>query len=145
MQAVEHDITRQLRTIDPTFEGECGSARLTHDLGRLGASDRVDAVAIAPPIDTAAQALGAAYVLRGSMLGGQIIARTLQDRLRLDRDCFTYLRPDGAAAGESWRAFTTRLNAFGHTASAADWDEAAETARALFRAFDAAFTDEDFA
>jgi len=145
IQPLEDTITRQLQLVDRTAVGDRASERLTHDLERLAASASVQPAALAPSIDTPAQAFGAAYVLRGSLLGGQIIARTLEDRLHLDRACFTYLRPDGTPAGEAWRAFTARLNDFGRSASIADWDDAASTARAMFRAFDAAFTDEDFA
>jgi heme oxygenase len=114
------------------------AVRLRHDLHALR-----EAAPTPPPIpidvpDLAA-GYGAAYVIEGSMLGGQHVALALERDLNLDRACLTYLRPPGTAAGPRWAAFVAALDAFGVRASAIEWRMAERTARTTFAAFTQAF------
>ena len=112
-----------------------GGARLRHDLAALGEPDAVAPVPDLPVIDTIAAAFGAAYVLQGSMLGGAIIARTLQLNSQIPGDSFTYLQPPGVSIGPVWRAFALRLDAFGGAASAAEHRAAIDAAQLTFAGF----------
>lgn len=62
------------------------------------------------PMADAAEALGSMYVLEGSTLGGQILARHVAARLGLDaaRGC-AYLRAYGGGVGPMWQGFRARL------------------------------------
>lgn len=54
--------------------------------------------------------LGACYVLEGSTLGGQLIARHLRERLGLDVElCGRYFRSYGAEVGAKWQGFREEL------------------------------------
>jgi heme oxygenase len=75
-------------------------------------------------------------------LGGAIIARTLQPNSQIPGDSFTYLAPPGVSVGPVWRAFTTRLDAFGSAASAADRRAAIDAAQRTFAGFAAAMARE---
>ncbi|SDX90217.1 biliverdin-producing heme oxygenase [Hymenobacter psychrophilus] len=61
-----------------------------------------------PPLDTRARLLGALYVLEGSTLGGQVIARQLA---AADITTRTYFAGRGAQTGPLWKSFTALLEA----------------------------------
>jgi heme oxygenase len=67
---------------------------------------------VRPPLATPAQALGALYVLEGSTLGGQVIARQLE-KVGLG-EARRYFTAYGALTGPRWQA-TCRLLAAGAT------------------------------
>lgn len=86
---------------------------LRRDLRALGVADlaslpRCDAP---PEWHTLAQAVGGAYVLEGSTLGGRVISRHVQQRFgaAVPR---AFLEGYGAGTGESWRAFRAALCRF---------------------------------
>jgi heme oxygenase len=113
-------------------------ARLRRDLSGLG--DAADVVLLATPnLASRAGAFGTAYVLEGSMLGGQHVAQALSRDLALDDAGLTYLRPPGVAIGPRWQAFVAALDAFGAAAPPADWRAAETAAAATFTAFTDAF------
>ena len=60
-------------------------------------------------------ALGSAYVMEGSTLGGQLIGRALAGAAWLPPSGLTYFPPYGAATGEMWRSFRAWADA--HAAS----------------------------
>lgn len=115
--------------------------RLRADLARLGA-DAPQTRPSAPALD-AAEAFGAAYVLRGSELGAPFIARALSERLRLDADAMTYLQPKHRA-GCAWPDFVAALDAFG-ARRREDRPRVLQSADATFGAFERAFAREGFA
>ena len=85
---------------------------LRRDLVHLGlAAEEVDALPVCrPPVPmtTWAEALGAMYVLEGSTLGGQVIARHVERTLRLDPregGCAYYASYGCDGVGPMWRAF----------------------------------------
>ena len=54
--------------------------------------------------------LGACYVIEGSTLGGQLVARHLRETLGLDTDvCGRYFRSYGAEVGTRWQGFRAEL------------------------------------
>lgn len=55
-------------------------------------------------------ALGSAYVLEGSTLGGRLIARALVDAPWRPPNGLRYFEPYGAEAGPRWRAFKAALD-----------------------------------
>jgi heme oxygenase len=135
--------------LQPLFDSTLGlrprAERLRHDLHSIGASIDVGEAPALPPVAGVAAALGAAYVLHGSLLGGRGIAASLEEEIGLSRDSLTYLAPPHLALGASWRAFTAALDAFGHSASPIERDAVVVTAQRTFASFDAAFTREGFA
>ncbi|WP_160330966.1 biliverdin-producing heme oxygenase [Marichromatium gracile] len=58
--------------------------------------------------------VGALYVLEGSTLGGQLIARRLRARFGAHFTATDAIDPHGAAVGAHWRAFTRTLDALEH-------------------------------
>jgi heme oxygenase len=73
------------------------------------------------------------------MLGGQHVARALEQDLGLGADRLTYLRPAGDAVGQRWARFVAALDAFGVSATARQWRTAEAGAHAAFDAFAEAF------
>lgn len=130
-------IARTLPDFAP-IESPLRSVRLHHDLRALG-DDAVVAALAVPELRDRAAAFGAAYVVEGSMLGGQHIAHALVRDLGLADEHLTYLRPPGVAIGPRWKAFVAALDAFGASAAAAEWRAAAAAADATFVVFTEAF------
>lgn len=85
-------------------------ARLRDDLGTLGAKVPAEPfTVIIPPSDAAAW--GTDYVLRGSAMGGLVMARQLDALLGVPGDAGRrFLLGDGAASAGLWRDFLTGLN-----------------------------------
>ncbi|WP_288582855.1 biliverdin-producing heme oxygenase [uncultured Methylobacterium sp.] len=87
--------------------------RLTADLHHLGLDDAairaLPRPAAVPPRDRA-EAFGSLYVLEGSTLGGQVIARHVTQQLGLTgEDGCRYYRGHGRDTGAMWKAFRLRL------------------------------------
>ena len=87
-----------------------------------------------PRADTFARALGCAYVLEGSTLGGQIIARHLKTQLNLPPNGCRFFTAYGAQTGAMWRKFIAVLNAY--ESSEREQNELLESASATFRALE---------
>jgi len=122
--------------------GGTATARLNADLMALGARDRPTSHPRVPDVTVAAQAFGAAYVLEGSRLGGQVIAAALTSQLGIGDEHLSYLRPSDVAIGPRWRAFVDTLDTYGNTVDRAAWDTVAGTANEMFGAFREAFMQE---
>jgi heme oxygenase len=136
IDALEPAIARHLP--DSALSGATRADRLRHDLRAL--DDRADVVPAAVAIDDQlASAFGAAYVVEGSMLGGQHVARALERDLGLEPRHLTYLRPSAGPPGSRWTAFVAALDAFGAGATATDWRIAERAAQAAFDAFARSF------
>jgi heme oxygenase len=103
------------------------AALLHADLEELG-ENPPDAIA-APPIDDAASALGAAYVLEGSRMGGQLLRRMLPESMPA-RFLSAPMQPG------SWRRLTDLLDESLHLPG--DMVTAVASARAVFACFEAA-------
>jgi heme oxygenase len=133
------------RVFDQRFPLLAGSsARLHADIASLGGSNAGRALPNLPDIASAAEGFGAAYVLLGSLLGGRILARTIQSQLDLPWTSLNYLRPTDEV-GLNWKQFTSAMNEWGATADPQTRNATIATAAGLFDAFTAAFTREGFA
>ena len=57
-----------------------------------------------------AEAFGALYVIEGSMLGGNVIAKTLKKYPNLASENFNYFGHYGENLGKSWKSFLAYIN-----------------------------------
>lgn len=57
-----------------------------------------------------AEAFGALYVIEGSMLGGNVIAKTLKKYPDLENKSFNYFGHYGEKLGKSWKTFLSYIN-----------------------------------
>ncbi len=78
------------------------------DIEALGAGIDDLPLVVAPEINNAVQALGALYVLEGSIMGGPYIVQMLQ-KGGLTRG-FSFFSGYGEASGQKWAAFIQVLN-----------------------------------
>ncbi|AII53607.1 hypothetical protein N008_16705 [Hymenobacter sp. APR13] len=81
---------------------------ILEDLARLGYSGTPPLCPAMPPLETRAQLLGAMYVLEGSTLGGQVIARQLGAAGIAGR---TFFAGRAERTGPLWKQFTQLLEA----------------------------------
>jgi heme oxygenase len=98
------------------LEGHPHVARLSDDLIALGSDPRrvprVPATML-PELPSFPHALGALYVLEGSLLGGRIILRALEPRLgSIIAGATGFFTGHGAQAGPIWQAFRATLDSF---------------------------------
>lgn len=130
-------------TIEPLLARQLGPALLKgrsklpaieHDLRACGftleaihALPRCD---LLPPIDTAAAALAALYVIEGSTLGGRLIARSVGENTSIPRDACRYFDIYGDLTGTRWRAVCDALD------QCSDPNEQAQTVAAAIAIFD---------
>ena len=81
-------------------------ALLDQDLRCLGAPAEAVARPVMPVLGGVAQMLGAMYVVEGSRLGGQLIARHIAEQFGMAEGCGTaYFRGYGERTGTMWKAF----------------------------------------
>lgn len=88
------------------------SLPIVSDLIELGASrNPLQACSPLTGMDDSSAALGARYVLEGSAMGGQVIARNVADVLGWPEDApgLSHFRRDGVDAGRHWRQFLDHL------------------------------------
>jgi len=119
-------------TLRGWFDERRRGPRLRRDLAALGARSRCEPPPrLAIPLDTESHMMGSLYVLEGSALGGQVIARRLQDHLGLDAsNGASYFAGWGANTGAMWREFTGMLAR--HDQAGADHAAACTAAAATF-------------
>jgi heme oxygenase len=103
------------RALGPEALAERGrTALIEADLERLGMAPTAIAAlpvcAAAAAVGGPAGALGSLYVVEGSTLGGQVIARALKDAPWLPPGGLSYFDPYGARTGAMWRAFRSFLD-----------------------------------
>lgn len=85
------------------------SSYLQQDIEDLGGDLTVLPPAKAPVIGNAAEAMGALYVLEGSIMGGPYIVQMLR-KYGMETG-FSFFSGYGEDTGRMWAAFTTALNA----------------------------------
>jgi heme oxygenase len=71
-----------------------------------------------PELARLSQAFGCLYVLEGSTLGGQIIARHIKERFNFDRNngC-SFFNCYGKEVGPRWKTFSTMLTSYASTSN----------------------------
>ena len=83
--------------------------------------------------DSDAEFLGAMYVMEGSTLGGQLIARHVEISLKLDSgNGYSFFQGHGSRTGPLWKEFCETLRA---RISDRESDSVVEAARRMFRMF----------
>jgi heme oxygenase (biliverdin-IX-beta and delta-forming) len=139
-QPLEHVMEQYLtQHLIPDIQQRRKAYALLHDIRDLGWDSRQPPLQVevdTPVIDSYARALGAAYVLEGSTLGGVIIAKMINTQLPNipDGKGFSFFTCYGEDAQNMWKKFRTYLLAL---TSKQDQDLAAETARQTFLTFKA--------
>lgn len=107
--AVEQAVAPYITTeILPDLADRRNASYIKADIEALGATIDELPEAVAPQIDNALQAIGALYVLEGSIMGGPYIVKMLQ-KGGLTKG-FSFFSGYGEASGERWAAFTNVLN-----------------------------------
>ena len=114
--------------------GESQLPHLREDLRALGCSDaQIDALPSCPDAGRLAsrplEGLGSLYVVEGSALGGQVIARALDQAPWAPSGGLRYFDPHGPQTGARWRAFKAQLDA---AAAPSDWPQVIEGAVQTF-------------
>lgn len=111
---------------------------LEKDMQVLGVFDPKAETGIGSPdiplLNTAGKGFGAAYVLEGSTLGGQIILRHLRSTLSVDTESgAAFFSSYGPNVGKMWREFGTAITIFAERNSVDD--EIVDAAKATFDSF----------
>jgi heme oxygenase len=103
---------------------------LEHDLQALG-HPRPAAAPPAVALDTAAQALGALYVLEGATLGLHLVTRRLPPAHPARSGAGRFMAAYGEKTGPLWSAFLRRLEGLARS----EWPAACAAASGTFAAF----------
>jgi heme oxygenase len=136
---VESEIARSASEIAPwlpDIDKRMRTARLRLDLGVLGNTcPEALPLAPAPPLGSLAQRFGCLYVLEGSTLGGQTIAREVSSHLPYspERGC-SFFASHGADTGGMWRRFRDALELYA-AAHSESQDTIIQSAAATFHTF----------
>jgi heme oxygenase len=118
-------------------DGVFRTTALRADLSSLGAVLE-ESPATVPSINSLAEAMGAAYVVEGSALGGLVLARTVAKTLGEEAPR-RYLSLRGEDTAGRWREFIVSLEQWGGNAPAHGRVLACEAARQTFAAYASAF------
>lgn len=115
-EACLHRHRQSLAAVDVQLSSRVKAPKLRASLQACGLKeDELAALPLCgdlPRLSTWRHALGSLYVLEGSTLGGQIIARTLRMKLQLQADSpqLQFLLPYGTQSGAMWRSFVNALD-----------------------------------
>ena len=98
------------------IEGRRKLQSLENDLKQLGIFEKASLVPAwdkAPKPDSAAKACGSVYVLEGATLGGQVIGRSLRDRLGITpENGGSFFYSYGPEVGPKWKEFGAVITEF---------------------------------
>ncbi len=125
------------RWMGPPADGRARATALAADLESLGLGDAPPLAVEVPQPRDRMEALGAAYVMEGSALGGLVLARRVAEAIPGATTHYLTLR--GPETRAHWRAFMERLGAEGDAASEAERARATAFARETFQAYSRAF------
>jgi len=123
------------QTVGVDVSGRCRANRLRGDLCALGVSEpNIESLPRSqslPALANVYNGLGCLYVLEGSTLGGQLIARELTRRFGIDEDSgSSFFHSYGSNVGEAWKAFSSAVNT--HVNDPAKTNAALTSAEATF-------------
>lgn len=125
----------------PDYKERRNSGYIKADIEALGEStDQLPEVE-APTITTVQEALGALYVLEGSIMGGSIIVKMLE-KLGITRG-LSFFSGYGAETPQKWSIFVTVLNA--HAKNEGEENLAIKAANNTFSLFGGTFEREEVA
>jgi heme oxygenase len=114
-------------------------AQIATDLQLLGQTVPSAELGTWQPTEVA-EAMGSAYVVEGSRLGGLVLAKLVERQLGLSAT--NYLRGKGAVTKDLWKVFMSELDAWGERTAPAERQRAAQGAIATFTAYTRCFADE---
>jgi heme oxygenase (biliverdin-IX-beta and delta-forming) len=108
------DTVRELSAALPDFADRRKSSALAADLAAFGVStDGAPICTDLPQLKTVPQGLGCLYVLEGSTLGGQFMAREVRERLNLGPQIGSeFFSSYGSRVGSMWKIFGQHLELF---------------------------------
>ncbi|WP_437919348.1 biliverdin-producing heme oxygenase [Sphingobacterium sp. LRF_L2] len=136
--AVERAIAPFITTdILPDHQTRRNSSFIKADILALGGDLDNLPVTHPPSIANSAEAMGALYVMEGSIMGGPFIVQMLQ-KLGISRG-FSFFSGYGADAGKMWQSFTLALNAAPQNEQ--EEKSAVEVAQKTFLQFGAVFNE----
>lgn len=114
---------------------------LESDAAALGLNGSSEAFRALPDVSSVARAFGSLYVIEGSTLGGQVIARHLKEHLELTpENGGAFFRSYGAEVGPMWKQFGEAITNF--AASDEHDEEIIQAAYETFESIRRSFTDE---
>ncbi|MEL1254148.1 biliverdin-producing heme oxygenase [Flavobacterium sp. DGU38] len=128
---VEKAIAPYIHTVLPDYSQRRNSSNIKIDIEELGGT--IDKLPFAKVVEVkdAIQAMGALYVLEGSIMGGPYIVQMLQKK-GIERG-FSFFSGYGTESGLKWASFTAALNILPQTES--DIAKVVDTARETFTRF----------
>ncbi|MGE9313627.1 biliverdin-producing heme oxygenase [Niabella sp. CJ426] len=118
-------------TVLPDYAERRNSSYIKADIEALGESVETLPHAVAPGIVNTISALGALYVLEGSIMGGRIIVQMLE-KAGITQGV-SFFSGYGEATGQMWQRFTEVLNRYAPTED--DEAQAIAAANATFKQF----------
>jgi len=121
----------------PDLAGRRNASYIKADIEALGASTDELPLAVAPEINNIVQAIGALYVLEGSIMGGPYIVQMLQ-KSGLTKG-FSFFSGYGEASGQKWNTFVQVLNTIAQNEEEAE--QALKSAHETFARFGDVFSD----
>lgn len=110
-------------SVDFGYADRLNAPNLRADLKNLGMPEAEIAAVVPaqnlPVLDSPEKIFGALYVIEGSTLGGQFIARHLKEKFGLDEsNGVAFFTAYGKDTGKMWNAFREAITAFaGHSAN----------------------------
>ncbi len=121
--------------LQPVLAARSRQPLLLRDLACFGVAPPSTIKPELPPMNTLPALLGCMYVMEGSTLGGQLIARHVEKTLDLtEGDGDAFFRGHGERTGQMWKEFCELLKTKITDQQA---DEAIASARAMFACFGA--------
>lgn len=121
----------------PDYSERRDSKYLKRDIEELGFEVKLPSKISLPEINSLAEALGAMYVMEGSIMGGPIIVDILKKN-GITKG-FSFFSGYGAGTGEMWTKFISALNT--HASTAIDQQNAISAANHTFSEFQHVFKD----
>ena len=120
------------------FDARCRGPLAARDLAALGLEAERGPATFDLRIDSPCAAIGSLYVIEGSALGGQVVARQLQRQHARDaRSGAAYFHGAGERTGAQWREFLGVLS--DHDARGCNREAACEAAAQTFGALHSHF------
>lgn len=129
--AVEKAISPYIEAVLPDYRERRNSSYIKADIEELGGTIENLPEALPAEITDPIQAMGALYVLEGSIMGGPYIVQMLQKK-GIEKG-FSFFSGYGNESGIKWASFIAALNILPQTES--DNAKAVDTARETFNRF----------
>lgn len=129
----------QIKRLLPEYEGK-KHLQLKEDLEQLGISEKIPSKNGIFKCHSKAEALGAAYVVEGSALGGMVLAKNLSKCASLSQIDHHFFFNGNKENMQDWKEFKEELEKYPFTAP--EEKLAVEKAKDTFRFFEAIFSRE---